>query len=299
MVASQRLVAVLLLTAAVITVPGVAHAASRRTCGFYPANLHRVSQQKNITCAEAKRVLLRLRGRRDTVPMICGKSRVIHGWRLESQSRLWSAVVNRYSRGRQSFVYLREQNAYRIYCPPKGGFTSEGVRAPPSAELPQATGARSRVETAAVSTPAGHGTGVLSKTRFVKAPIIVLFAPSKPDPHDAGYTIYFRLSRDLPRNPAGGRNAVFAPFEDSSDPILGLLARPGRWCFAQDVGTDPTETGLPTKRGSKIHLILKAHDSRHRTGTLPATATLRVQKPRAANDYRPSPYPKELGCPLG
>jgi hypothetical protein len=145
----------------------------------------------------------------------------------------------------------------------------------------------------------GYGTGLLSKTRFVKAPIIVLFTPSKPDPHDAGYTIYFRLSRDLPRNPAGGRNAVFAPFEGSADPILGRLARPGRWCFTQDVGTDPTETGLPTKRGSKIHLILKAHDKRHRTGTLPVNATLRIQKPRAANDYRPYPYPKELGCPLG
>ena len=144
----------------------------------------------------------------------------------------------------------------------------------------------------------GYGTGVLSKTRFVKAPIIVLFTPSKPDPHDAGYTIYFRLSRDLPRNPAGGRNAVFAPFEGSADPILGLLARPGRWCFTQDVGTDPTETGLPTKRGSKIHLILQAHDKHHLAGTLPANATLRVQKPRAANDYRPYPYPKELGCPL-
>jgi hypothetical protein len=164
--------------------------------------------------------------------------------------------------------------------------TPEGSSAPPCAVAGKARAG-------------GYGTGVLSKTRFVKAPIIVLFTPSKPDPHDAGYTIYFRLSRDLPRNPAGGRNAVFAPFEGSADPILGLLARPGRWCFTQDVGTDPTETGLPTTRGSKIRLVLKAHDSRHRTGTLPATATLRIQKPRTANDYRPSPYPKELGCPSG
>lgn len=163
--------------------------------------------------------------------------------------------------------------------------TPEGSSAPPCAAAGKASAG-------------GYGTGVLSKTRFVKAPIIVLFTPSKPDPDDAGYTIYFRLSRDLPRDPAGGRNAVFAPFEGSADPILGLLARPGRWCFTQDVWTDPTETGLPTSRGSKIHLILKAHDSRHRTGTLPATATLRIQKPRAANDYRPYPYPKKLGCPL-
>jgi hypothetical protein len=117
----------LLLVALVVGLPGVAQSASRRTCGFYPANLHRISERVNISCAEAKRVLLRLRGRRDTIPMICGKSRVLHGWRLESRSRSWSAVVNRYSRGRQSFLYGREQNAYRVYCPPKGGSTSEGV----------------------------------------------------------------------------------------------------------------------------------------------------------------------------
>ncbi len=105
----------------------VARSASRRTCGFRPANFHTILERKNLTCAEAKRVLLRLRGRRDTIPMICGRSRIIQGWRLESGSRFWSAVVNRYSRGRQSFVYLRDQNAYRVYCPPKGGFTSEGV----------------------------------------------------------------------------------------------------------------------------------------------------------------------------
>jgi hypothetical protein len=109
------------------TMPGVAQSASSRRCGFYRTNLHTLSDRKNISCAEAKRILLRLRGRRDTIPMICGKSRVIHGWRLESRSRQWSAVVNRYSRGRQSFIYLREQNAYRVYCPPKGGYTSEGV----------------------------------------------------------------------------------------------------------------------------------------------------------------------------
>jgi hypothetical protein len=124
---TAALAVVAVLGVAVVAVPGPAHAASRRTCGFYPANLHRVSERKNISCAEAKRVLLRLRGRRDTIPMICGKSRVIMGWRLESRSRLWSAVVNRYTRGRQSFIYAREQNAYRIYCPPKGGHTPEGV----------------------------------------------------------------------------------------------------------------------------------------------------------------------------
>jgi hypothetical protein len=127
------LLTVLLVTVAV-TMSGVAQSASRPTCGFYPANLHTVSQQKNISCAEAKRVLLGLRGRRDTIPMICGKSRVIHGWRLESRSRLWSAVVNRYARGRQSFVYSREQNAYRVYCPPKGGSTSEFAQTKSKAE---------------------------------------------------------------------------------------------------------------------------------------------------------------------
>jgi hypothetical protein len=152
---------------------------------------------------------------------------------------------------------------------------------------------------AAATREGARGTGILSRTRFVKAPIIVYFKPRKPDPHFAGYTIYFRLTRDLPRNPSGGRNGKFAPFEGSSDPILGALAKPGRWCFGQDVSTDPTSSGLPTKAGAKIRLMLKASDHRHRTGTLAATATVLVQKPRAANDYRPYPYPKKLGCPVG
>jgi hypothetical protein len=104
--------------------PGAALSASAEDCGFHPVDFHTVSARKGISCAEAKRVLLQLRGRRDTIPMICGRSRVLHGWRLENHGRLWSAVTNHYSRGGRSFVYQRVQNGSRVSCPPKGGSTS-------------------------------------------------------------------------------------------------------------------------------------------------------------------------------
>jgi hypothetical protein len=97
-----------------------------RRCGFWPSALRTVSHRQHISCAEAKRVLLQLRGRRDTIPMVCGKPRRIDGWLVENVERSLSAVINRYSRGGASFHYSRYQNAYRIYCPPKER-TSEHV----------------------------------------------------------------------------------------------------------------------------------------------------------------------------
>jgi hypothetical protein len=164
------------------------------------------------------------------------------------------------------------------------------------ADCATATIAAPPCRTRAAATGGAAPTGILVHTRFVKPPIIVRFLETKPDPHFAGYTIYFRLNRDLPRDPAGGRNALFDPFADSSDPVLGLLAHSGHRCFTQDVSTDPIDSGLPIRRGGVFHLVLRAHDRRHRRGTLPATVRLRVQQPRAANDYRPYRYPKELGC---
>jgi hypothetical protein len=96
-----------------------ARATSRAGCGFPPIEFHRVSDRKHITCARAKSVLRELRGRRDTIPMVCGASRVIKGWRVTNVNRLYTAVVNRYSRGSVSFVYLRIQRARRQYCPPR------------------------------------------------------------------------------------------------------------------------------------------------------------------------------------
>jgi hypothetical protein len=111
---------VVAIAAAIIaTSPLAERSNASGACGFYPFAFHRIAERKHITCAEAKRVLVRLRGRRDTIPMICGRSRVIDGWHVENRGRQRAAVVNRYWRDRRSFVYLREQNANRVYCPPK------------------------------------------------------------------------------------------------------------------------------------------------------------------------------------
>jgi hypothetical protein len=110
------------LSVALGGVVGVGRADARRhvRCGFYPVLFRAITERQHISCAQAKRVLLRLRGQRDTVPMICGTpSRDVHGWHLVHGERAWELVTNRYSRGRASFVYSRMQNPYREYCPPK------------------------------------------------------------------------------------------------------------------------------------------------------------------------------------
>jgi hypothetical protein len=96
-----------------------APARSVEACGFAPIEFHRVSARKHITCASAKSVLRHLRGHRDTIPMVCGRPRTIQGWRVTNVDRLYTAVVNRYSRGSTSFVYLRLQHARHQYCPPR------------------------------------------------------------------------------------------------------------------------------------------------------------------------------------
>lgn len=101
-------------------------AEAARRCGFYPSAERTVTHLSHISCAEAKKVLLGLRGRRDTIPMVCGKPRRIDGWLVQNVERSLSAVVNRYSRGGASFHYSRYQNANRLYCPPKER-TSEHV----------------------------------------------------------------------------------------------------------------------------------------------------------------------------
>jgi hypothetical protein len=106
------------LSGVLLTNPLDARAGSA-ACGFPPVEFHRVSARKQITCAKAKSVLRQLRGRRDTIPMVCGASRIIRGWRVTNVNRLYTAVVNRYARGSVSFVYLRIQRAGRQYCPPR------------------------------------------------------------------------------------------------------------------------------------------------------------------------------------
>ena len=118
--AMSALLGGVLLAAVVVAWPSVARSsAASSACGFHPVLFHRISDRTNITCVQAKRVLLTLRGRRGTIPMICGRPRIIGGWHVENVERHWAAVINRYSRGDSSFVYLREQHARRTYCPPK------------------------------------------------------------------------------------------------------------------------------------------------------------------------------------
>lgn len=117
----RRLVAGLLcaLAASLLAASfGAARSSAAAACGFHPVVWHRIQDRKHISCAEAKRVLRQLKGDRDTIPMVCGKARTIGGWYVENRGRQWSSVINRYSRGNRSFVYLREQNARRVYCPP-------------------------------------------------------------------------------------------------------------------------------------------------------------------------------------
>lgn len=156
---------------------------------------------------------------------------------------------------------------------------------PPCAPAPSTSGA-------------GGGTGVLRHVRFVGKPILVYVRKQPEDPTFAGYRIYFRTSRDLPRNHARGVNGFFAPFERTSDPILGLLARHGRWCFTEDVSADPRTSGIPTQRGALVRIALVVMDSHHNRGRLPVTVRLRVRRAPGAAYTKPYPYPKEIGCPL-
>jgi hypothetical protein len=117
----SRLLALALAIAAVagLAAYGIPDANAARRCGFHPSSLRTITHRHHVSCAEAKRVLLRLKGRRDTIPMVCGKPRRIDGWRVENVERSLSSVMNRYSRGSVSFHYRRYQNANRIYCPPE------------------------------------------------------------------------------------------------------------------------------------------------------------------------------------
>jgi hypothetical protein len=64
-------------------------------------------------------VLRQLKGDRDTVPMACGRPRVVHGWRLRNPSRQLGIVFTDYRRGNVSFEYQRvDHEGSRAWCPP-------------------------------------------------------------------------------------------------------------------------------------------------------------------------------------
>jgi hypothetical protein len=109
---------VLALLAGLAAVP--ASARNPPKCGFHPVDFRTIDARHGISCAEAKRVLRALKGDRDTIPMVCGRPRIIHGWHVRNSTRGYSATFNRYSRGHVSFRYQRMQNPWRQWCPPIG-----------------------------------------------------------------------------------------------------------------------------------------------------------------------------------
>jgi hypothetical protein len=94
-------------------------------CGFPPDPDDRsIALRRHISCAEAKRVLLRLKGDRPahTVPMVCVRPRVIQGWRLSNGGRAFGVVFTHYRRGRISFSYQRiDHLGRRAWCRPAYG----------------------------------------------------------------------------------------------------------------------------------------------------------------------------------
>jgi hypothetical protein len=60
-----------------------------------------------MTCAQAKRVLFRLKGRHDTVPMACHRARTVMGWRIRATTKVPRGMTSTYTRGRYSFQYSR------------------------------------------------------------------------------------------------------------------------------------------------------------------------------------------------
>jgi hypothetical protein len=103
--------------------PEIASAQRVDECGFGYVDDRRISKRKHVTCSEAKRVLRWLRGNRraHTIPMVCRRHGVVKGWHLTNIERTEFSVVNRYQRGRVSFIYDRIQPATRDpWCPPFG-----------------------------------------------------------------------------------------------------------------------------------------------------------------------------------
>jgi hypothetical protein len=98
-------------------------------CGFHPVGDRLIEFRRHISCAEAKRVLRQLKGDRDTVPMVCGRPRVVQGWRLKNPERDFGVVWTDYRRGKVSFTYKRIDHVGRgAWCPPKDDeFGHEGV----------------------------------------------------------------------------------------------------------------------------------------------------------------------------
>jgi hypothetical protein len=93
---------------------------AEKTCRVGPGRAIYFGHRPYLSCAQAKRVLLRLKGRHDTVPMACKRPRTVMGWRITAPSKNPSGMISRYERGRYTFEYTRPATP-RHSCPPSDG----------------------------------------------------------------------------------------------------------------------------------------------------------------------------------
>jgi hypothetical protein len=137
-----------------------------------------------------------------------------------------------------------------------------------------------------------HGTGILARTQFAVAPVVVFTSVAG---QGGGYVVYGRLTRDLPRGRDGGIDAAFN-LTSNPDAVQGnpVSRRPhGRYCFEQPISylsTQPT----PTQDGARVTLTLTAHDRHHRRGML--SATVRLSARTVQGNVSEGSYPRRAGC---
>jgi hypothetical protein len=93
---------------------------AEKTCRVGPGRSVYMDHRPYLSCAQAKRVLARLKDGHDTVPMACDRPRTVMGWRISATSKNPSGMISTYKRGRYSFEYMRPATP-RHSCPPSDG----------------------------------------------------------------------------------------------------------------------------------------------------------------------------------
>jgi hypothetical protein len=145
--------------------------------------------------------------------------------------------------------------------------------------------------------PQNVGSGALKGTRFVVPPIVsVLVNPVNSA--EAGYTVYARLNRDLPRRAANGKiAAVFSVNDVRQEDPIGRLSRKRPNCFTGGIGFVIGQSKLPARPGSRVRVRLSSLDTQGRAnGSLSMVVRLRAREERAANDYSPDRNVAAIDC---
>lgn len=98
-----------------------ARAAEQQECSF-PITRARelafreITERHHISCAEAKRVLRKLRGNRDMIPMSCVRTFRRQGWLIQNSNADHVSVSARYWHRSQWFTYSRPQPIDDPWC---------------------------------------------------------------------------------------------------------------------------------------------------------------------------------------